>query len=184
MTSPSVDPTEFPHTVEGYRQAWAVIEQAWAATTQRALELPPEELTSRVNGEWSFLETLRHLVFATDSWVRRTILSERDAYYSGGLPHDEAVTEDGIDVRTWGIDPAAAPTLDEVLSIREARWADVRGVLGSLHDEDLMRICDPNPSPGNPQDTRVPVRACLDVTINEEWSHRGYMLRDHPGLSR
>ena len=32
--------------------------------------LPPDLLHERVDDEWSFIETLRHLVFATDAWVR------------------------------------------------------------------------------------------------------------------
>jgi hypothetical protein len=30
--------------------------------------MDPELLNRRVNGEWSFTETLRHLVFVTDAW--------------------------------------------------------------------------------------------------------------------
>jgi DinB superfamily len=33
-------------------------------------------LHESVGGEWSFIETLRHLVFATDSWIRRAILGD------------------------------------------------------------------------------------------------------------
>jgi hypothetical protein len=35
----------------------------------RARRLRPELLHESVGGEWSFIETLRHLVFATDSWI-------------------------------------------------------------------------------------------------------------------
>lgn len=38
--------------------------------------MDPELLHERVEGEWSFIETLRHLVFATDAWVKRAILGE------------------------------------------------------------------------------------------------------------
>jgi len=37
--------------------------------------------------ERSFIETLRHLVFATDAWAGRTILDEPMPYYPFGLPH-------------------------------------------------------------------------------------------------
>jgi hypothetical protein len=43
--------------------------------------LDPALLHESVAGEWSFTETLRHLVFATDAWVRRAVLgdpAERD----------------------------------------------------------------------------------------------------------
>jgi DinB superfamily len=174
----SRDPTKLPKTPEGYRDAWTLIEQTWAATVERARALSPDVLTTRVNGEWSFVETLRHLIFATDSWVRRTIMSETDAYYPAGVPHDEAANEDGIDVRIWGIDVTARPSLDEVLEVRAARMADVRQVVHTLEPADIDRVCAPNPAPGNPADTTIPVGTCLGIVINEEWAHHGYALRD------
>src|SRR5687768_12469205 len=53
----------------GFREAWQVIERLWAETVARAEALDPALLHDRVNGEWSFIETLRHLAFATDSWA-------------------------------------------------------------------------------------------------------------------
>ena len=47
------------------------------AHRRRARRLDPELLHESVDGEWSFIETLRHLVFATDSWIRRAILGIR-----------------------------------------------------------------------------------------------------------
>jgi hypothetical protein len=178
MTPQDLDPRTLPKTPDGYRAAWALIEQAWTVTVEHAKALPPHLLTERVNGEWSFIETLRHLIFATDSWVRRTIMSMPGAYYPGGLPHDEAANEDGIDVSTWGIDVIAAPSLDEVLEMRPARMADVRQVLDALEFEDLNRLCAPNPALGNPEDTQLPIGECLDVVIEEEWGHHGYATRD------
>jgi len=46
---------------------------ALGQTVERARLLPPDLLHESVDGEWSFIETLRHLVFATDSWIRRVI---------------------------------------------------------------------------------------------------------------
>lgn len=56
-----------PTSAGGFREAWAVLERLWESTVARARELPEEALHERVEGEWSFVETLRHLVFATDS---------------------------------------------------------------------------------------------------------------------
>src|SRR5579875_2868037 len=56
-------------TVAGLREAWAIVEGHWAATTERALRLPDAVQRERVAGEWSFVETLRHLICATDSWL-------------------------------------------------------------------------------------------------------------------
>src|SRR6266498_1846026 len=65
-----------PTDVAGFREAWDVVERLWDGTVTRARGMRPELLHERVDGEWSFIETLRHLVFATDSWVRRVILGD------------------------------------------------------------------------------------------------------------
>ncbi len=65
-----------PADAAGFREAWDILGRLWDQTTERARRLPPERLHESVDGEWSFTETLRHLVFATDSWVRRAILGD------------------------------------------------------------------------------------------------------------
>ena len=60
-----------PQDAEGFRTAWQVLERRWSETVERARALDPELLHESVDGEWSFIETLRHLPFATDAWIRR-----------------------------------------------------------------------------------------------------------------
>jgi hypothetical protein len=62
-----------PTDVAGFREAWDVIERLWDGTVNRARSLQPEQLHESVDEEWSFIQTLRHLVFATDSWIGRAI---------------------------------------------------------------------------------------------------------------
>src|SRR3954447_3692283 len=52
-------------TVEGARQAWASVESMWATTVRRAAALPDADRHRSVDDEWSFVQTLRHLVFVT-----------------------------------------------------------------------------------------------------------------------
>lgn len=52
-----------------FRRAWQVVVRRWDAAVERACALPEHRLHERVEGEWSFIETLRHLVMATDAWV-------------------------------------------------------------------------------------------------------------------
>src|SRR6202035_2805573 len=54
---------------QGLREAWAMIEELWASTLGQARGLEEPLLHERVDGEWSFVETLRHLIFATDCWL-------------------------------------------------------------------------------------------------------------------
>jgi hypothetical protein len=57
------------------RQGWSLVRDQWTATIQRVEQLPPSLQRQRVDGEWSVLETLRHLVFVADDWFGRTWLN-------------------------------------------------------------------------------------------------------------
>ena len=81
-----------PADPAGFREAWDVLERLWDGTVERARRLGPELLHASVDGEWSFIETLRHLVFATDSWVRRAILGDPSPWDPLDLPWDELLT--------------------------------------------------------------------------------------------
>ena len=54
-----------PDDADGYREIWPLLEEQWAATVARARRLPEDLLHERVDGEWSFIETLRHMLFVT-----------------------------------------------------------------------------------------------------------------------
>ena len=47
---------------DDYRAMWDTIERLWSDTVARAERLPEPALHERVDQEWSFVETLRHLV--------------------------------------------------------------------------------------------------------------------------
>ena len=80
----------------GFREAWDVVERPWVGTVERARRLQPELLHESVGGEWSFIETLRHLVFATDSWIRRAILGDPSPWHPLDLPWDEMPDTPGV----------------------------------------------------------------------------------------
>lgn len=119
-----------PADPAGFRKAWGVVERLWGETVERARRLDPQLLHESVEGEWSFIETLRHLVFATDSWVRRAILGDPSPWDPLDLPWDEMPDTAGVprdrDVR---------PSLDTVLELRRDRMSTVREVIESLTDE-------------------------------------------------
>ena len=168
-----------PVDAEGYRAAWAALEQLWAVTVDRARRLPPDLLHERMDGEWSFVETLRHLVFATDAWVRRAVLGDPAPYHPLGLPHTELGDVPGVPN-----DPGARPSLEEVLGVRADRMATVRDVLAELTDERLAGDTEPVDAPGYPPPDAYAVRRCLRAIINEEWLHRLYAERDLDVLER
>jgi hypothetical protein len=160
-----------PDDSDGFREAWAILERLWEGTVQRARSLPEAVLHSNVDDEWSFIQTLRHLSFASAAWVGRTILGNPSPWHPLDLPWDEAPGWEGI---PW--DREARPSLDEVLAVRGERQAMVRQVMQSLTDEQLDAVVTPV-GPGWP-DRAAPVRQCLHVVLNEEWEHRLYAERD------
>ena len=162
-----------PNDPAGFRTAWDTIERLWDGTVERARSLPPELLHESVDGEWSFVQTLRHLAFASECWVLRTILGDPAPWAPLSLPWEEMPDTPGVPR-----DRAARPSLDEVLVLRRDRQAAVRGVIEGLTDESLAGDTVPVEGPGWPPARTYPVRECLLVVLNEEWEHRLYAERD------
>jgi DinB superfamily/Pentapeptide repeats (8 copies) len=157
----------------GFARAWDTLERLWDGTVDRARSLPSERLHERVDGEWSFIETLRHLVFATDSWVRRAILGVPAPWDPLGLPWDEMPDLEGVPC-----DRTVRPSLDEVLALRRDRMATVRQVIAGLTEATLASDTEPAAGPGWPPPRSFGVRECLQIVLNEEWEHRLYAERD------
>jgi hypothetical protein len=161
-------------TADDYRAMWDTIEWLWAGTVARAERLPEPVRRERVDDEWSFAETLRHLVFATDAWASRTVLDEPMPYHRLGVTHTPYPPADAA---ALGIDLDARPSFTEVLEARASRMALVSGIVAGLTDAELERICTRSPAPGYPEESR-PVRRCLRVVMNEECEHHRYAVRD------
>ncbi len=166
-----------PADPAGFREAWDLLERLWGQTAERARRLPAELLHESVDGEWSFIETLRHLAFATDAWIRRAILGDPSPWDPLDLPWDEMPDTPGVprdrDVR---------PSLDVVLELRRDRMSTVRRVIEDLTDASLDARTEPVEGPGWPRPRSYPVRECLLVILNEEWEHRLYAERDLDAL--
>jgi uncharacterized damage-inducible protein DinB len=162
-----------PTDPAGFREAWDILEQLWGETVEHARRLQPEQLHESVNGEWSFIETLRHLVFATDAWIRRGILGDPSPWDPLDLPWDEMPDTPGVPRAR-----AARPSLDEVLELRRGRIATVRQVIDGLTDASLQGHTEPVEGPGWPRARTYPVRQCLLIILNEEWVHRLFAERD------
>jgi uncharacterized protein YjbI with pentapeptide repeats len=156
----------------GLADAWVMIEETWRATVARALALPEPLLSERVDDEWSFAETLRHLVFATDCWLLRGIRQLPRPYHPWGLAGAFLA-----DPARLGIDPGAHPALAEILAVRRERMDAVRETIAGLTDAELERVSVPPDTPGHPAEPHT-VLECLQVILEEEWEHNRYANRD------
>lgn len=166
-----------PTDPAGFREAWEVVERLWAATVKRARGFDPDVLHESVGDEWSFIETLRHLVFATESWLHRCILGDPAPWHPLSLPWDQMPDTPGVPR-----DRAVRPSLDAVLEVRRDRMTAVRTFIDGLTDESLAADTEPVEAPGWPRPVSYPVRECLLIILNEEWEHRVYAERDLDAL--
>jgi len=157
-------------TPEGLRSAWAAVESTWEATLARVRSMPTGTVDASVDGEWSFAQTLRHLVMAIDTWLGKAILERADPYHPLGQPNSEYET-DGYDM---GVFTTRTPSYDEVLEVRAERVAMVRDFLATVTAEELAtRRWNPW-APSRPETTL----SCLHVILHEEWEHHRFAVRD------
>jgi hypothetical protein len=154
----------------GLRVAWSGLERTWAETLERVAAMPAGTVDTSVGGEWSFAQTLRHLVMATDTWLGRTVLELDEPYHPLGVPHADYAT-DGYDISVF---TTTVPSYPDVLEARRSRVTMVRDFLASVTADGLADI---RTSPWDPAH-RVTVLHCLHVILDEEWEHHRYAVRD------
>ena len=155
---------------DGLRAAWAALERTWADTLDRVATMPAGTVDVSVDDEWSFSQTLRHLVMATDTWLGKAILEREQPYHPLGQPNVEYGT-DGNDLSVFTTD---TPSYADVLGARSDRVAMVRDYLATVTADDLT-VTRRNPhAPEYPETTL----SCLHTILDEEWEHHRYAVRD------
>jgi hypothetical protein len=158
----------FADDLPGIRSAYGVLCDRWDATVHRARDLDAVRLDERIGGEWSFIETLRHLIFFIDVWVGDVIEEKPTPNHPWGMPPDflpaAAVTAMGLTVD-------ARPSLDEVLAVLDERRAQIAQVLARLTPDGLDRTC-------TPRGGQFRVVGALQVVLFETWAHHQYATRD------
>lgn len=147
------------------RAGWAALQGAWADTIAWAQRLPAHDLHVSVEGEWSFVQTLRHLTFAMDKWFTVPILG--GSFSSFGLPNTGSIHF------PWpGLDREAGPSLAEVLAVRADRGSRLGEYLAGVTHDDLTRTVDVL------ENGPHAVRECIATVLEEEFWHYRYARRD------
>ena len=150
---------------EGMHATWAALEDEWATTIRRAQSLPEAALHESVNGEWSFVQTLRHLVLAMDKWFTAPVLG--GSVHPMGLPHTGA---GDLEVRDLDLD--LTPSLSEALAVRADRAGRFRDYLATVAATELERLVDVR------ENGTTPIQECILTVFEEEFWHNRYARRD------
>jgi uncharacterized damage-inducible protein DinB len=162
-----------PRTPEAFRDASADLERLWSETLAKAEALDEEQLHESVNGEWSFVQTLRHLVYASDLWVFAVIQGVPDPYDPLDLPFD------GYErfANPIPYERDVKPPLASVLALRADRFARVRAFLDGLTQEHIESAVEFR-SESWPFNEDFAIGPSLATVVNEEWHHHNFAERD------
>lgn len=145
-------------------------DRAWAETIEMARALPDDERHASVNGEWSFVQTLRHLVFGIDKWFTQAV--------TGGTFDPIGLANTGsADFPFPSIDASADPTFDEAVAARAARMRLVRAHIENADDAELQRVVEVL------ENGTASVLECARVVLEEAFEHLRYARRDLAELS-
>ena len=155
-------------TPEGLRDGWVAVQAAWEATVTNT---PPELVDAHVDDEWSLAQTLRHLVLATDAWLRGGIMGMEQPFHEIGQIFTGAA-EMGFDMSIFRADAAGVRGHPRGAS-RAAAAGD--RLPGDCHAGAARRGAR---QPVGRRDWHPTVGDCVRVILEEEWAHLRYVRRD------
>lgn len=152
--------------VASAQSAMAEAQASIEATVRRASTFTEDERHRRVGGEWSTVESLRHLVLVLDLWLSRAILGEPDPFHPMALPPSFMPPKLFPDS---SIDPDARPTFDEAGEVLRGRLAALHDYVAALSPDELARPIKAHAGT---------VGGALGVIFHELAAHGGFINRD------
>ena len=155
-------------TPEGLREGWVAVQSAWRTTVA---DTPRHLVDAHIEDEWSLARTLRHLILATDAWLRRGVLRMEQPFHPIGEIFTGA-EEMGFDMSVFSPE---TPSFEEILAVRGERQRMVTDVLATATPEVLA---EERANPWGGDDWRPTVGDCIRVILEEEWAHLRYIRRD------
>ncbi len=154
-----------PDTPEEMRATCAALETEWAVALARVQALPTGGASESVNGEFSFVQTLQHVVFAMDKWFIAPIAGGDFAPL--GLPN-----KGSLDFGWPNVVRGATPTFDEVLAVRAERVTRFRDYLATVAAAEFDRPVEII------ENGTTSLKDCIGVVFEEEFWHLRYAVRD------
>ncbi len=154
-----------PTSAADMRTAWAALDAEWDTAVETVRARPEAAAHERVHDEFSFVQTLRHLVFADDKWFTVPVLGE--PFHPSGLPNTGS-----LDFPFPGLDYTLSPTFAEALTVFDDRRAKVRSFLDSITEADFDRPVDVL------ENGEHPLQECIYTLFEESFWHLRYALRD------
>lgn len=155
-----------PKDAVGLRASWCELEREWTELLSRVGDADPSITGTSVNGEWSLVDTLRHLLFAMDKWFTWPILGGR-LFCSPGLPNTESNDED------WpGLNKTDQPNFETVVRLRHEQHRIFSNFIEKLDVDGLPTTVDVL------ENGTAQTFMCFHVVLEEEFEHLRYMLRD------
>lgn len=152
--------------VAAAQEAAAAARARIEATVERAATFTEEQRQQRVDGEWSTVESLRHLVLVIDLWLSRAILGEQDPFHPIALPPTFMPT---TLFPGTSIDPDSRPSFDEACEVVRTRLATLDGYVAALNPAELARTIEAHAGT---------VGGALSVIVTELTAHDGFVNRD------
>ena len=153
---------------EGLRSGWVAVQAAWQETVATT---PQDLVDAHVGDEWSLTQTLRHLILATDAWLRGGIERIPQPFHEIGQIFTGAA-EMGFDMSIFRADP---PGFEEILAVRAERQQLVTDFLATATPE---LLAEERENPWGGDDWHPTVGDCIRVILEEEWAHLRYIRRD------
>jgi hypothetical protein len=154
-----------PTRLDRMRSGWAAFVAAWDEAIERARRLDEPQRRVSVDGEWSFVQTVRHLVFATDKWFTVPVLG--GDFDPMGLPNTGS-----LDFPFPGIDVHADPSFEDAVAIWRVCSTGLVNYLADIEPESLnieVDVLENGPHA---------VHDCVGVVFEEHFHHLRYATRD------
>lgn len=160
-----------PATSTEMQATWSALEAEWDTTIALARTLPDDALHEQVDDEFSFVQTLRHLVFAMDKWFTVPVLGR--TFHATGLPNTGS-----MDFGFPDLDLTSTPSVADALALRADRAAQFRDYISTVTADELARQVDVLENGTNP------VVECIATVVEEEFWHNRYARRDLEKLAQ